>query len=206
MEAVIKLYIQVILTLLVFSWIYKETFLYRIAEHIFVGVGVGHYFVQAIDNIYKYGILDIMSGNFLSIIAIGIGILYWSRYLKGYTWLERIPVAVLVGFGIGMTMRTVVQANLVNQIRSTILPLLPNTNVTVYKAINNWLVLILAASGLIYLAFTRSEETKTLKIPTTLGRWALLAALGAGFGGAVMGRITMYLDRLIFLLNTFLGL
>ena len=44
--AVLSIWIQVGLTLIIFSFLYRDNPLYKFAEHLFVGLGTGYYIVQ----------------------------------------------------------------------------------------------------------------------------------------------------------------
>jgi hypothetical protein len=70
---------------------------------------------------------------------------------------------------------------------------------------NQWVFVIFLMTTLSYFFFTVSHQNKLVKGSAYLGRYAIMVGLGAAFGNAVIGRISLFLGRLQFLLMDWLG-
>ncbi|MEN8151317.1 MAG: hypothetical protein ABFS86_15990, partial [Planctomycetota bacterium] len=105
-------WIAAILTLAILSFLYKDNVIYKIAEHLFVGVAAGYTIAYAfwevfVKNLYRpliEGKLPVTEGfqwgdpqmwRFLLIIPFGLGLLFFARFNKNYNWLSRWSIAFL---------------------------------------------------------------------------------------------------------------
>lgn len=190
------------LTLAMFSLaIYKENPVYRLAEHAFIGIGAGHAIVTGIQSIQTSGWNPLVKhGEYSLIIPMILGLLLFTKYIKPISHLSRIPMAIVVATGAGLGLRGAVQAQLLNQISATFLPL---------TSFNNIVIVVGFVVGTSYFLFT-TRYTRALegplKILPKLGRWFLMIAFGASFGNASMGFLSMLIGRALFLVRDWLGI
>lgn len=138
------LWVAAILTLCIYSFLYKDNPFYRFAEHLFVGISVGYGIViaihqgviplaweplaEAFDGLWIEITGDVTPESrqalwgLFRIIPIFIGLLFFARLSPTYTWLIRYPIAILIGFGAGVTIPDVLQANIFKQTQGTVAP------------------------------------------------------------------------------------
>lgn len=190
------------LTLAMFSLaIYKENPVYRVAEHAFIGIGAGHAIVTGIQSIQTSGWNPLVKdGEYALIIPMIFGLLLFTKYVKPVSHLSRLTMSIVVATGAGLGLRGAVQAQLLNQISATFLPL---------TSFNNLVIVLGFVVGTSYFLFTR-RYTRSLEGPLAilpkLGRWFLMIAFGASFGNASMGFLSMLIGRALFLVRDWLGL
>ena len=141
---VFGLWVAALLTLCIYSFLYRDNPFYRFAEHLFVGISVGYGIVISIHQ----GVIPLaweplseafgglwteMTGDvtpesrqalwgLFRIIPIFIGLLFFARLSPSHTWLIRYPIAILIGFAAGAAIPNVLQANIFAQTRGTVEP------------------------------------------------------------------------------------
>jgi hypothetical protein len=148
---VLGVWVAALHTLFTFSYIYKETPLYRFAEHTFVGATAGHFIVIAIQNILSKGWCPIASkGQYVYVLSIALGMMLFSRFYKKRALISHYPLALLIGVGTALAMRGAVQAEFLTQIASTIAPLYTLDA----KAFNSFVIALTVISVLVHFLFT----------------------------------------------------
>ena len=128
-----QVWLAAFLTLAMFSLaVYKENPVYRVAEHAFIGIGAGHAIVTGIQSIQTSGWDPLVkNGEFALLIPMLFGLMLFTKYVKPVSYLARLPMAVIVATGAGLGLRGAVQAQLLNQISATFLPLNSFSNIVV---------------------------------------------------------------------------
>src|SRR5690606_23292405 len=119
-----------------------------------------------------------------------LGLLLYTRFIKGCEWLSRWSMAVLIGAGAGISIYGVYNSQLLAQIRATMVPLYVAGDSL--ATLNNLLLVIGVVSVLLYFLFTVPLKTP-LKQLTTFGRIMMMITFGVSFGNVVMGRISLLL-------------
>lgn len=197
-------WIAAICSIAVFSSVFKDNRVYQAAEHVFVGSGAGYALAQAYRNIVIQGWRPVVEGGrWLLIVPLLMGLLLYTRFIKGYEWLSRWSMAVLIGAGAGISIYGVYNSQLLAQIRATIVPLYVAGDLG--TTVNN-LVLVIGVIGvLLYFLFTVPVKSP-LKHLTTFGRMMMMITFGVSFGNVVMGRISLLLGVLETVYGKWLGL
>ena len=190
-------WIAAIGTLAIMSFAWGENPLYRAFEHIFVGVAAGHGFTLAWANIQSSVITPVKDGTYIPLIFVFLGLLLYSRFFKGYSWVSRYPMSVLVGIGTGLTLRGTIGSQLVEQIQATMLPL---------NSFDNIVMVVGTITTLMFFFFTAKKQYKLLSGSAQIGRYVMMIAFGATFGNTILGRMSMMIGRVQFLLGDWLGL
>lgn len=198
---VLQVWVAVISTLAVFSFLYKENPFSRWAEHTFVAMAVAHGVVITYDNYVKPTVAkDILKdGKYYLLTAIAVGLLFYARYFRGGAWLTRCAIALTVGYW-GGYMLGYSPSVFVGQVTGSFykIDLTP-------KGINNLITFLALVCTLTYFLFTiRREKNPVVSIPAGIGRWAMMVAFGTAFGNTVMARMSLFLGRLQFLLQDWL--
>ncbi|MBS7613559.1 hypothetical protein KEJ48_04850 [Candidatus Bathyarchaeota archaeon] len=188
--------VAVFFTLCVYSFVYKESPFWRIAEQTFIGLALGYTTILAIKNIVEVAWIPISTGkNYWFIGSIVLGLMLYTRFIKKYAWASRWPMAILIGIGTGVAMRTVIEAQIIKQISATFISLVADTAL---KTFNNICIVIMVTTSLFFFTFTGATGKVSGKI-RTIGRYTLMLTFGATFGYTVLTRMTLFIGRFSFL-------
>ncbi len=89
------------LTLFIFSFLYQDNPLFKLAEHLYVGVSVGYTIVKAYDTVIVHMIVKpiVEQGEIALLIPVAIGLLMLTRYVPRAAWMSRYAFAFIVGLG-----------------------------------------------------------------------------------------------------------
>lgn len=188
-------------TLMIYSYPYKETPLFKFAEHTMIGLGVAITTVMGVRNILDISIASIVNeGQITWLIPILLGLALFTRYSDQYAWLSRLPLALLVGVGIGISMGGMIDSSFIRQIRSSV------TNVANLDQALLVLMIILTLTYFIFSLGIRQREEGALKYTSMIGRYVMMIYFGALFGNTVMTRMSLFIGRMRFLLFQWLKL
>jgi len=202
-------WIAAILTLAIFSFLYRENPFYRVAEHLYVGLGNGYAITFYWHRVLMPSLITPVGNNpsivtkvWLIAIAI-IGALYFTRFIPKISWLVRIPIAILLGYGCGVSIPRTVDAEIIQQLRATII----TRGQLAHWDQALWAILLLVGviTTISYFFFS-SERKGVLKPLSYTGIIFIMVGFGASFGYTVMARISLFIGRLQFLLGDWLGL
>ena len=214
MEKLIGVWIAAFLTLCIYSFLYRDNPFYRFAEHLFVGISVGYGIVLSIHQ----GLIPFAWAPFwqaitqwppgwglTKLIPIAIGLLFFARLIPSYAWLIRYPIAILIGIGSGLAIPNVMQADIFRQIHGTLTPFSQIHAGTlsgpeIFGAI---LMLIGVISTLTYFFFS-VEHRGVVGGVSKVGILFLMVGFGSAFGNTVMGRVSLLIQRVEFLLQDWL--
>lgn len=189
-RATVGLWIAAIGTLAAFSYLYKDNIAYAIMEHVFIGCAAAHAMVLGIQNIRDSALTPALAGRHVWWIPMILGVLLYTRFFKGYGWLSRYPLGILMGIGGGVAFRGALDGQFVAQIRATMTPI---TNL-------NQLILFVGVIGTVtYFLFGPWSRSQTVKWVSTIGIMTMMAAFGAAYGNTVMARMSLVIGRLQFL-------
>ncbi len=193
-------WIGAFVTLAMISSMFKTgNAVYQVTQNAFLGVAAGNAIVVAWGNFNAQAIKPLVSGQYIYLIPVFVGLLLMSRYISGYQWLSRYPMAILIASGAGIGLAGAVQAQFLTQVSATFVKL---------NSLDN-LLLLLGVISVVWCFFFTETFTKTHTGPgqyvVKFGRWIMMIGFGATFGNAVMGRCTLLIGRLQFLLTTWLG-
>jgi hypothetical protein len=201
------------LTLAMYSFLYKDNPLFKIAEHIFVGIGMGMGVVltwlQVIKPLlYKplirHAIFDNTPGtpDYILIVPMILGIFMFARLYGKTSWLSRWSFAFIVGGGAGIGIPVIINSLILKQLEPSLQPIFVDWVVT-WQSINILLILVGTISVLIYFFFSLPHKG-TIGGISRIGIWFLMISFGATFGYTVMGRMSLIIQRIQFLLTDWL--
>jgi len=201
-------WLAALITLMLFSILYKENPLYRIAEHLYVGASAAHGIVTTWNNTVKPALTSMPTkGTWWEIIPMVLGLLIYFNMYRPYAWVARIPMGFWIGYNAALVLSARQVIPFFNQMTSAIKPLIAMKagvfNLT--QSINNILFVSIVLGVLIYFFFT-VEHKGIFKYAANYGRLAIMIGFGASFGNTVMARISLLIGRLTFLFSDWLGL
>ncbi len=205
----IGIWIAALLTLGIFSFLYKDNPVYKFCEHLFVGVSAGYWVVLTMTssvwpNMIQPLFQDFMhERHYLLIIPMVLSIMLFSRFFPRGDWLSRWPIAFILGVYPALRITGFGQGDLVEQVHGTILPLWVRGDL--WTTFGNWLLVVGLLTTLIFFFFSK-EHKGALGGSARVGIYFLMISFGASYGYTVMARISLLIGRVMFLLDDWLGL
>ena len=206
-ETIIGAWVATGLTLFIFSFLYKDKSLFKLAENLYVVVSVGYTIVKTYDTVIVHLIWKpiVENGEWALLIPVAIGTLMLTRYVPKAAWLSRYAFAFIVGVGSGLAIPRVISSYILKQIEDTVRPLMvlvPGEGLTFTmnvlnpaSSLNTIIILIGVVSVLFYFFFS-VEHTGPGKAVARTGILFLMIAFGAAFGYTVMARMSLLIGRL----------
>lgn len=197
MGSVFGVWLAALLTLFIFSFLYKDNPFYKFAEHLYVGVSAAYWMVYYFNNAIVPNLYEPLFKNHqLAFIIPGIlGLLVFTRFIPKISWISRLSFAFYIGVGVGAQIPTLLQANVVPQVQATLLPL---RGATIGSTIVNVLAVVGVLSTLVYFFFSKEHRGVTGGV-ARVGVYFIMISFGAAFGYTVMARISLLIGRLSFL-------
>lgn len=215
-----EVWVGAFLTLALFSFLYKDNPIYKLAEHIFVGTSAGYFlalsfYQQIMDDMVKKIFPKTIWWNLpappdWSLIGAGVlGIMILCRLIPKVSWLSRWGIALTIGFNAGVQIYSALSAYVLSQLAATMLPLfISNIHLTrwdqILLIVKNLLIIGGVTSALCYFYFSKEHKGWFGGIAKA-GIWVLMITFGAGYGATVMTRISITLGPVRFLLEKWLG-
>jgi len=220
---IIGIWVAALLTLAIYSFLYADNPVYKVAEHIFVGISAAYgavilYYqallpklvkpliIPLIDRVWHPELADATSPRYTLLVPMFLGLLIFSRFVPRYDWLSRWPIAFVMGLYAGLSIPRSVQEIILKQMHGTMLPLLPrgaNGGYDFLTGFSNLLLVMGVICTLAYFYFSARHEGLLGRV-SRVGVWFLMVAFGAGFGNTVMARISLLIGRVQFLLYDWL--
>ncbi len=190
-----------ILTLAIYSFLYKDNPVYKMAEHLLIGLSIGYTLVifwqtTLVDRLFS-PLFE--RGEIVLIIPFVLGLLMFSRLSDRYAWLSRIPIALMIGAGAGVAIPAMLYARTLKQVSASVMPLVDARGFHVEALV----VAMGLLSTLAYFYFSREHKGVIGKV-AKVGTYFLMIFFGATFGYTVMSRMSTLIGRIDFLLTDFL--
>ena len=215
---IVQLWVGALLTLMIFSFLYKDNPLYKFAEHLFVGVSAAYWMVQGfwqqiIPNLMAKlfprqfeNLVEAAQGQppeLWYIIPLVLGLMLLTRLIGPIAWLSRWSMAFIIGYTAGSNLTRYLVSDFIRQVEKTLaLPLVAthadNWLQWIMYSISNLVIFGGVICGLIYFYFSK-EHTGAFGRASRVGIWVLMVAFGASFGYTVMARISLLIGRLEYL-------
>ncbi len=203
---VVWTWIAALLTLAVFSFLYKDNIIYKMVEALFVGISAGYSIVIIIKHSFipNIWIPLFVQHNLLYLVSFLLGLLFFAMLSKKTAYLTRIPFAFLIGSGAGFSLPLVFQTNVMAQIKGTML-FAPSHYPSTGAFVNALIIFTGVLTVLFYFFFSRKQNGR-LNIFVKTGIAFIMIGFGASFGYTVMARLSLLIGRLYFLFGTWLGI
>lgn len=207
MYETIGIWVAAIFTLAIFSFLYKENPLYRLAEHLVVGTSLGYSIVFTWNNVLYPRLWQPLTHgeDWALVIPAILGILYITRFFPKTAWLSRYPIAFMLGTGMGVAFPLDMQALVLRQIEATIIPI-RTAGATWDVTLGTVVIVFGTLAALIYFFFSKPHKGLFFGTGSKIGIWIIMIGFGATFGFTVMGRISLLIGRVQFLLDNWLHL
>jgi hypothetical protein len=215
--------VAVVLTLFVFSYLLGDNVLYRLTEHIFVGVSIGYAAVVTFHAVLASKLFiplatAVSEGSseqfMLLIVPLVLGLFLLTKPFKSISWLGSISVAWLLGTGAALAIGGALLGTLLPQMEAT-------ADLQYYVTrygpglglLSGIIVLVSTVGVLLHFYFGRGQKGQLVgfreglvRIWGGLGRWFILIAFGAILATTFTSRLSLLVGRIQFLLDSVRGL
>lgn len=216
------------LTLVMFSFLYRDNPLFKIAENLYVGVGLGYSLVliwqtslrpEVYEPLFRAptgeALLEAMIHRTAPIV---LGLLLLMRVSRKRGWISRYSYCPLVGWYAGMGISTVTHSFILEQLHAALVPIQDAiTNGSADALTGDWfvgvffpvigsLVVLIGTVAVLFYFFFSIEHKGVGGAVSRVGIWFLMIAFGASFGYTVMARLSLLIGRVQFLLFEWLKL
>ena len=208
------------LTLVMYSFLYRDNPLFKIAENLYVGVALGYgailtWKLSLKPEIVAPLILDpphwaAFWGELARrIVPIILGLLLLTRLSRKYAWLSRYAYTLMVGWGAGIGIPIVAHSYILQQLQAAVRPL----NAAAASDAGFWasglamlgaLVILIGTVTVLFYFFFSVEHKGVGGAVSKVGIWFLMVSFGASFGYTVMGRVSLLIGRVQFLIYKWL--
>ncbi|MBN2857832.1 MAG: hypothetical protein JXN63_05475 [Candidatus Delongbacteria bacterium] len=197
-------WMPVLATIMIMSFLYKDNPLYKIGENIFIGVSLGYGWLISWDYVIKPFFLMPLSDMLVEFHMSDILILIWFvlaltmffRFSRKRAWVANYYFGFFFGYAAGYTIPIMVQ-NILRQSTNLMKPL----NQGSFYETSKWFVIIFGTfSALMYFFFSKPHKGflgKTARV----GIVVMMIFFGAAFGSTVMGRVALFIDRTLVLVE-----
>jgi len=207
----LSVWIAAILTFFIYSFLYKDNPLYKFAEYLVVGVSAGYYTVIFYFNYIYPNLIDPMKDptyphKWTLIVPMLLGFMLLTRIVKKYAWISRFSLAVYLGAGAGLAIPREMEAKILAQVHATMLSLWPfaaDGSFQFWPFVTSLFMTVGVFSTLAYFFFSK-EHRGVLGGMSKIGITFIMVGFGATFGYTVMGRVSLLIGRVTFLLKDWL--
>lgn len=200
---IFEVWVIAFFTLSLFSFMYKDNPLYKVAEHIFAGLSAGYYVGLIWDTVIVTQLWDPMiAGKWLLIFPGIMGLLMFARFFPKYTWVSRTSLAFVMGITAGIFITSQLHGLVLPHMKATMLSLGGGGGIG--AAILAIVVVVGVLATLIYFYFSK-EHVGVLGVTAKVGIWYIMISFGAHFGYTVMGRVSLLIGRVQFLAEDWIG-
>ena len=206
-----------LLTLAVFSFLYRDNPVYKLAEHIYVGTAAGYYIYQAFrgtiyPNLIEHIRTGIAEGAAKGVLispmwrlgALVMGVMILSRLVPKAAWISRWPTALIMGAFAGLNIAGLTKAQLVDQINASFIPIyspgMPIWPVmadqgAIKASSFNHLILVVGLVAVLTYFFFSTKRTGPMARFSTVGIAFVMVTFGATYGSIVLARISLLIGR-----------
>ena len=200
-------------TLAILSFLFRDNPVYKLAEHLFIGLAAGYYVGIQWHNVFIPNLWRPLTGagdaapRIILLLPFLIGMLMFSRFVPRWAWLSRWSLAVIVGAYAGLAVIGAAQGDFLPQVEATIVSILPRAGLPMFdtenasgaSVINNLIMVAGLFASLTYFFFS-TEHRGGVGGLAKLGIWFLMISFGASYGFTVMARYSLLIGRLDHLL------
>lgn len=201
------IWIAAALTFMIFSFLYKDNPVYKLGEHIFLGISLGYgWCIYYWNDIFSNAIAPLVypeegdARNWVLIIPIVLGAFILLRVVPRLAWLSRYSFALLIAGYAGLAVPNEIAGRFLPQLVATMAPFGPSWTDAVTQ-----LVLLVGVFCTVVFFFFSLEHRGAVGQIGRVGVVFIMVAFGAAFGYTVMARVSLLIGRFQFLLYEWIG-
>ena len=202
--------LSIFLTFCILSFLYEDNPVYKLAEHLFMGIGIGVGTVEAYYGVFKPKLIDrlVVEHHIWSLVPLVLLFMLFARLSRAHKDWARFPVAFIVAAFAGVKLTGEASGRLLAQVKAS-MPNLPE----LYREHGMWdwsadgaglfsgLVLVLGLCACLLHFYFSARHNKAMRGISRVGILILMLSFGASFGFTVMGRISLAIGRAEMLLG-----
>lgn len=197
-------WVSIFLTLCIFSFLYADNPVYKLAEHLFLGVSIGISVIEIYNGVFRPNLINkLADGNALSIVPLVMCFMLFARVAtKKFGWLARIPIAFIVAAYAGVKLTGEANANLMTQVAQSMPDL---SALWAEHGIWDWaadgagvfsgVFLVVGLCACLLHFYFSAKHGPAMTVVSRFGVLVLMLSFGASFGYTVMGRISLAIGR-----------
>ena len=208
----VGLWIGFVFTLMIFSYILGDNILYRLAVYVFVGLAAGYITIVTIESVILPWVRGTIltpetgiGGTVIGIIPFILGLLLLLKTSPRLGRVGNVAIAFIIGVGTAVA--------LVGAISGTLLPLAISTGSSVrVDVLNGFLIFLGVASTLIYFQYLARRKPNgeiqrglLVRFFGGVGQVFIVVTLGAIYAGAILTSLTIFSERIGFILARITG-
>lgn len=201
------IWIAAALSFMIFSFLYKDNPVYKLGEHVFLGISLGYgWCLYYWNDIFSNAIAplfypeDGIARNYVLIIPIVLGAFILVRVVPRLAWLSRYSFALLIAGYAGLAVPNEIAGRFLPQLVATMGPFGPG-----WSAALTQLVLLAGVFCTVVFFFFSLEHRGAVGKIGRVGVIFIMVAFGAAFGYTVMARVSLLIGRFQFLLDDWIG-
>ena len=121
-----SVWIAAILTLAIFTFLYRDNPVFRFAESLYAGVGIGYFVGLTLNQTLKPNLFMPLRQDFAHnwdlLFPLAIGVFLYLRYIPKLAGWSRYALAIYIGYYVGITMVQKLQGEVLPQMQSALKP------------------------------------------------------------------------------------
>ncbi len=215
------------LTIIMYSFLYRDNPLFKIVENLYVGVTLGYNVViswrQFLRPLVYQPLFEPPTAeafwNSLAhlFVPVILGILLLARISRKHGWVSRYSYALMIGWGAGVAIPLFTNSYILEQLTAAVKPIQEAVGPRGLAAANSWewalyvaapmfgaVLAMIGTFTVLFYFFFSVEHKKVGAVISKVGIWFLMVSFGASFGYTVMGRLSLLIGRVQFLLHDWL--
>lgn len=196
-------WLAIFLTICILSFLYEDNPVYKLAEHIFLGVSIAIGVLEAWYGVFRPNLLDkLAAGNLLSVVPMVMIVMLFFKLSRTMDWVARIPIAFIVATFAGLNLTGEAKANLMSPMAAS----MPNLAELWQEhglfdlsadgaGVLSGLILVLGITATLLHFYFSAAHNRPLRAISRFAVIVLMLSFGASFGYTVMGRISLAIGR-----------
>jgi hypothetical protein len=200
------LWLAGLLTLGIYSFLYRDNPWYKVSEAIFVGVSAGYWVSVEFWNNFVGKFWDQKGDQPWLWVGAALGLMMLMRLIPKIGWISRWPLSFIIGATSGLWLILYLTTNCISQVEASIFPLFgTNYDASVGAIISGLVLLLGTVSGVVYFFFSKAH-TGAFGVTARMGIWTIMVTFGAMFALTIMNRMSLLIGRTSFIFGEWLGL
>jgi len=195
-SGIIGHWVPIILILLIISFALGDNPLWRFAETIAIGAGLGNSFVYEMNVVQRTALTPLMNGKFIMILPLLFGLILYCRFVPKYDWVSRYGFIWIIAGTLGVGVGSIFQGTILPGLIETIKIVGPTPIDTMWKILQ----LFIFVTTWSYFIFTK-PHTGILGKSSRIGRIWMMMALGVGYSTIVEQYSYLVIERIWFILD-----
>jgi len=204
------------ITLIMYSFLYRDNPFFKAVENLYVGVGLGYGAVMTWHQALKPEVVEpiLLAPSAAALgsaliergVPILLGLMLLTRISRKYSWPSRYSYAVMIGWYAGMGIPITIHTFILKQVHAAIIPLskLEASPLQIALGITTQIIVLAGTVSVLYYFFFSLERKGVGKAVSRIGIIFLMVSFGASYGYTVMARISLLIGRVDFLLYEWL--